>query len=95
MQLAWRTTMLTVTQAASEHLAEMLDGANAPDEVAVRFVVEGNDLILRLDTARPGDATFDHEGRTVLLLEDGVSGLLDDSKLDVEDSDAGRKLTLQ
>jgi hypothetical protein len=47
-----------------------------------------------LDNARPGDETFDYEGRTVLMLDAQVSQVLDDSTLDVEATDEGPKLIL-
>ena len=87
--------MLTVTEAACAHLAKMLAAADAPDKVAVRFVVEGTGLALTLDKAGPNDATFGHEGRTVLLLDEDVSQLLVDNTLDIEQTDAGPKLELR
>lgn len=87
--------MLTVTTAAAAHLAQMLGAAEAPDDVAVRFVVEGSSLALTLDRPGPGDATFDHSGRMVLLLDEDVSELLADNTLDVEQTDAGSKLELR
>ncbi|MFQ5895681.1 MAG: hypothetical protein ACE5JJ_07690 [Nitrospinota bacterium] len=86
--------MLTLTEAAGARLAYLLDEAEAPEDVAVRIVLEGRNLALKLDGARPDDATFAHEGRTVLLLDQKVSQLLADDTLDVEDTDDGPKLAL-
>src|SRR5919106_1403883 len=76
--------MFTITYGAGEYLTELLDNANTSEETAVRFVFEGNTLTPKLDTGRPGDATFDHEGRTVLVLESQVAQAVDDRTLDVQ-----------
>ena len=83
--------MLTVTEAASARLAEMLKQQDVPADIAVRFVHEGEGVGLRPDNEREGDTAFQHEGRTVLLLDAQVSELLVDDTLDVEDA----KLTLR
>ena len=76
--------MLTITEAASARLAGILDQRNLPEEVAVRFVHEEGQIQLRSDNEHPGDTTFQHEGRTVLLLDAHVSELLTNEMLDVE-----------
>jgi Fe-S cluster assembly iron-binding protein IscA len=87
--------MLTVTEAAGVYLTEILAEANAADDTAVRFVVQENKLAPYLDNARPGDATFDHEGRTILVLDEGISQTLANSTLDVKDTDTGVQLVLK
>jgi hypothetical protein len=47
------------------------------------------------DQARPGDVTFAHDGRNVLLLDDAVSQGMTDLTLDVRDTDAGPRLRLR
>ncbi len=79
--------MLTLTEAAGARLAQILDEERLPVEVAFRFVKEEDGIAMRPDTARPGDATFEHEGRTVLLLDEQVSGLLAAETLVVNDCD--------
>ncbi len=83
--------MPAVTEAASARLAQMLKQQSRLEEIAVRFVYEGNGSALRRDSERPGDTTFQHEGRTVLLLDAQVSELLAEDTLDLE----GTKLKLQ
>jgi Fe-S cluster assembly iron-binding protein IscA len=83
--------MLTVTDAAVAHLAEMLKQQDTPEDVAVRFVCEAQGIALQHDNEREGDTTFQHEGQTVLLLDAQVSELLAEHTLDVD----GAKLTLQ
>ena len=86
--------MFIVTEAAGGYLTAVLDNANASEETAIRFVLEGNTLAPKLDNARPGDETFDHEGRMVLMLDTQVSQVLNDSTLDIEATDEGPKLIL-
>jgi hypothetical protein len=77
--------MLNVTETASARLAEILSEEGLPEDTAIRLVHEGQGLSMQPDSERPGDATFQHEGRTVLLLDVQVSELLTDDTLDVED----------
>lgn len=86
--------MFVMTSAAGGYLCTVLERANVPEETAIRFELEGNSLTSRLDEARPGDATFDHDGRKVLLMDDRVSELLSDSTLDVQPTPEGEKLVL-
>lgn len=82
--------MLTVTEAASARLAQILSQQGLPEDIAVRLVHEGQGIALQQDSERAGDTTFQHEGRTVLLLDAEVSALLAGNTLDIE----GAKLTL-
>ena len=58
--------------------------------------VEGEEqrVTLQVDKVRPDDATFDHGGKTVLVVNEQISELLADKTLDVEDTDEGPKLAL-
>jgi Fe-S cluster assembly iron-binding protein IscA len=85
--------MLTVTESASAHLADVL--ADAPGEAVVRFTVQERSLAPRLDTPREDDVAFVHQGRKVLVLEPALAELLDDRILDACDTDAGAKLVLR
>jgi Fe-S cluster assembly iron-binding protein IscA len=88
--------MLTVTDAACGHLAGLLHNAiNAPDEAAIRFVVEGHTITPTLDQERPDDTTYEYAGSTVLVLDEHVVALLDDRTLDVQESDDGPQLVLR
>ena len=86
--------MLTMTEAAGAHLIDLLGEADVPEDVAIRFVVESEELTLRLDKERPGDESLTHEGKTVLLLDEQMSPMLSEKTLDIEPSDDGPKLTL-
>jgi hypothetical protein len=87
--------MFSITDAAGEYLTALLDNANASEETAIRFVLEGTTLTPKLDSARPGDVTFDYDDRTVLVLDAQVSDTLGDATLDVRPTDDGPKLVLQ
>jgi Fe-S cluster assembly iron-binding protein IscA len=87
--------MLTVTESACAHLAEMLDEANAPGGAAARFVVGTEGLSLAMDAKKEGDHTFEHGDRTVLLVAPDVSELLTDKTLDLKTTDKGPALTLE
>jgi Fe-S cluster assembly iron-binding protein IscA len=84
--------MLTVTAAAGEHLAQVL--GDTQEDVAIRFVLAGQNLEPKLDTPRSGDTTFDHNGRTILILDEGVSQMLAGQTLDMQETHEGPRLTL-
>jgi len=86
--------MLTMTDTAGEYLTTVLDDANAAEKTAVRLVLDGNTLTPKLDNARPGDATFDHEGRMVLMLDAQLTQVLAESMLDVRVTEEGPVLVL-
>jgi len=81
--------MLTITDATGEHLTVLLENANAPEQTAIRLAFEGNTLALKLDTAHPGDETFDHAGRTVLVLDPNALQVVADSTIDVRPTEEG------
>ncbi len=86
--------MLTLTEAAGDQLTKILDDSNAPQEMAVRLVAGEKGLAMAADQPKPEDTTFDHNGRTVLVLDEQVAQVLDARTLDVEETDEGRALTL-
>jgi Fe-S cluster assembly iron-binding protein IscA len=81
---AKETAMLTVTDTACVYLREMLDRSQAPDNAAVRIVAKGNELKTTIDSARDGDSIVEHQGRQVLVLDEGLSARLSERTLDVE-----------
>jgi Fe-S cluster assembly iron-binding protein IscA len=78
--------MLIVTEAAAAHLAQMLDAQKAPPNMAVRFTVEGQSIAMQPDTVREGDSVFQHEARTVLLLDEEMAKLFADDRLDLTEN---------
>ncbi len=86
--------MLSVTYTASEYLDLLLAETNAPNDTAIRLVVEGAGLRLEIDVPRSGDTTFDHLERVVLAIDEQVSEFLADRKLDVTVRDEKPELIL-
>jgi Fe-S cluster assembly iron-binding protein IscA len=76
--------MLVVSEVASASLAQMLQQREFPEGTAIRLVQAPKGMALQSDTQREGDTVFEHEGRTVLLLDAQVSELLSNSTLDME-----------
>jgi Fe-S cluster assembly iron-binding protein IscA len=87
--------MLTVTEAAGAHLFQLLYTLNESHKKAVRLVVEGENLTMKLDNESPNDQRFEHKGETVLILDEVMGKFLADKTLDVEDDGTGPKLSLR
>jgi Fe-S cluster assembly iron-binding protein IscA len=86
--------MLTVTQKASVHLKEMLDEAEAPEDKCIRISTKGDHLALAFGSKEPGDTTYEHEGRTVLVIDEQLAKQLDDRKVDVDGAGDKAQLVL-
>ena len=87
--------MLNVTTAAGEFLNDVLETANASDRSAVRLSVDGDGLSAAIDNERPGDASVDHGGRKVLLLDRQASSALSERTLDLQATPEGRRLQIR
>lgn len=85
---------MIVTEKAAEQLAAMLDQAGASGRVAVRISRGEEGWRMRLDRESPDDETFDHRGRTVLVLGQSVAEALADATLDVRETDEGPSLVI-
>lgn len=86
--------MLAMTPTAGEFLHAVLERAQAPAEAAIRLEIDGETLTSRIDHPRPGDATLEHEGRNVLVLDERVAELLDGITIDVQPGEQGDNLVL-
>ena len=86
--------MLNMTDAAAGYLNRVLDESNASSDTAVRLLVAADGLRATFDTERPGDASLNHEGRTVLLLDEQASQVLSERTLDVQPTPDGPRLGL-
>lgn len=87
--------MLTVTESAGTHLANLLTTSDAPDDAAVRIAHDDRQgWSLLLDNVEPGDQTYEHEGRTVLLIDERAAALLGDVTLDVQLDEEEAHLTI-
>ena len=87
--------MLTVTEAASAHLAGMLENADAPDGHAIRVVPSQGSIALQLDTPNSEDQAVEHGGRTVLVLDNQVQQMLGERTLDMDQTENGPALALK
>ena len=85
--------MRIVTEAACSLAAELLDNAQAADDVAVRVFFEGDDLAMQLDHSLEGDSSFDHNGRVVLILAEDVMAEIGSQTLDIKETADGPTLT--
>lgn len=86
--------MLTVTPEACAHMADLIERNKIPEPQTIRLVPGQQGLGLTPDQPRPGDATFDHDGRTVLTMEQSLAEQLDGRTLDVDKADGQAQLKL-
>ena len=87
--------MLNASDAACAFISELLTSSEASDESAVRIAIEENQLSMKLDEEKPGDETFLHEGKTILLVDAEISQVLDGKTLEFEDTEEGPKLMVE
>ena len=87
--------MLTVTEAATAHLHDMLEKSDAPDGLAIRVVPNEGSVALRLDEPQPEDQAIEHGGKTVLVLDQEVQQMLGERTLDVDQTEQGPALALK
>lgn len=87
--------MLTITDSALARLTQRLDRRGAAAEQALRFTRREGGWKLSLSHASDGDTLFQHEGRTVLLLDKAVSDALSALTLDVSRVKTSGKLRLR
>ncbi len=87
--------MVTVTYTASEHVAYMLSVHQAGKDVVLRIKLTNGGIEMQPDMIRPGDETFDHNGKVVLGLDQRISQLLGNKTIDLMTDDAGSHLILE
>ena len=86
--------MLQITPTAGQHLVKMLSAAQAPAGVAVRLYIQYDDVAMAIDEMFDGDASYDFEGRTVLVMDAKMSQLLDRRRLEIEQTEKGPQLAV-
>ena len=86
--------MLTLSYTAQEHFARLLADAEAPDDAVIRLVSENNGIGLAIGTVESGDVTFAHADKAVLAIDEQVSELLANKKIDVRVTDDHSELVL-
>ncbi len=74
--------MLTVSHAASDLLAQMLSNDESSDDAVFRLVVKNHEIELEIGTVQPGDSTFTHDEKVVLVIDEEVSESVADITLD-------------
>ena len=87
--------MLNVTKPALNRLSRRLVHDEADYDIALRFTRRTGGWKLGPDQARPGDVTFAHDGRNVLLLDPTTAQDMANLRLDVRKTDAGARLRLR
>ncbi len=86
--------MVTLTYTAGEHMAYMLSEHQVRDDIVLRIEVTKGDAEMHPDEIRPGDETFDHNGKVVLVLDQQTSQLLGNKTIDLMTDDDGSHLIL-
>lgn len=86
--------MLTMTEAAGGYLNNLLENSDAPEQLAVRLMVDQEGLTAVIDEERPGDTTYQHQGRKVLVLDSQAAEALSAKTLDLKPTEEGQKLGL-
>jgi hypothetical protein len=76
--------MFTLTDAAYARLDAIVDEKQLDEGTATRIIHDDSVLAMRWDNELPGDSAFEHEGRTVLLLDELVVNILKNETLDVD-----------
>ena len=87
--------MLSITEAALEHISQLLDGRDDAEGTVVRCTVEEGSLALIPDTEQPGDQVFHHEDKAVFVVAEELSQMLDGREFDVGTTEQGTGLTLR
>ena len=86
--------MVTVTYTAGEHMAYLLSEHQVRDDVVLRIKLTKGGVEMQPDKIRPGDETFDHNGKVVLVLDQQTLQLLGNKTIDVMTDDDGSHLIL-
>ena len=86
--------MMTVTYTAGEHMAYTLSEHQVRDDVVLRIKLAQDGVEIQPNKIRPGDETFDHNGKVVLVLDQQTSQLLGNKTIDLTTDDDGSCLIL-
>ena len=87
--------MLTVTESAAAHLAEMCKLPQLQPDKVVRIVLEEGAVQMEPGSERPGDISFKHEDKTVLIFDKTVSQGLENLMLDLSEESGVPRLNLK
>jgi hypothetical protein len=87
--------MVTVTDAAGAHMAQLLSQVETQKDVVIRLVLDERDIVPTMDQPRVGDTAFSYKGQTVLVLDAFVVQAMADHTLDVQEAEDGCKIILR
>ncbi len=87
--------MVTLTYTAGEHMAYMLSEHQVRDDLVLRIKLTESGVEMQPDEMRPGDETFDHNGKVVLVLDQQTLQLLGNKTIDLMTDDDGSHLILE
>lgn len=76
--------MFQVTGEATKHMADTLESVNAPEDAVLRLIPQENSLGLGVGQVEPDDLTYEHEGRTVLVVNRSLADHLEALELGME-----------
>jgi Fe-S cluster assembly iron-binding protein IscA len=76
--------MFQITDRAAQQLKTALSNAEKPESTCFRIGVADNKVQLVLDQERPGDATIEHEGDTLVVLDSTAGSALENRELDFD-----------
>ncbi len=87
--------MVSITYTAAEHIAYTLSEHQVRDDIVLRIKLTKGGVEMQPDKMRPGDETFDHNGKVVLVLDQQTSQLLGNKTIDLMTDDDGSHLILE
>ncbi|MFG0306301.1 MAG: hypothetical protein ACF8Q5_08820 [Phycisphaerales bacterium JB040] len=86
--------MLTVTEDAKSHLADIIDKSNLPDEASIRLVAGPDGIGLAPDKPKETDQAYEHNGKTVLVVAPELQTQLDDKTMSIQETENGKQLSI-
>jgi hypothetical protein len=86
--------MLTITEKAGDYLNQVVGQAEVPEGNTIRLYAADGQLQIAFDSPQDGDETFDHEGKTVLIVEKPLAEGLEGRTLDIKTGEQGVSLVL-
>ncbi len=87
--------MVTLTYTAGERMAYMLSDNQVRDDFVVRMKPTKGGVEMQPDKIRPGDESFDHNGKVVLVLDQQTLQLLGNKTIDLMTDEDGSHLILK
>ena len=87
--------MINVTDRARQELKRILSDAVGMSQARLRLIDRGQGKLgFGIDIEEPNDELLEHDGSTVLIVEQGLAIRLKRVTLDVDDTDKGPELII-